>query len=301
MADPIVATRPSIFEKAIGVEVLRKWPSTSKTVSRPVLSSNADPAWIHVSKDILKCRELKLMANWDAKIAAFLQSRCIVFPLRRGFWLIPKDFFDETEAALVAHVEGMQPLIDNFIARYDDIIKECMLLLKDQANPQDYLTKEQVRNRFQFTWRYVDYGVSGLLTTINKDIARRESDKIRADAVEASEAIRTMMRKTFQDLVTHLSDVLTPEPGGRKKTIRKGAFDPLSDYIYTFSAKNSLVDDDKLQSLVTQAKALASGVAPDAVRSNEELSDKLREGFSRLKTEVESLVMEAPSRKIILE
>jgi len=299
--DPIVKPRQSIFEKAAGLEIVRGWPQTSKSITTQVLNSNADPTWIHSSKDTLKCRELKMLTNWDGTITTFLQSRCIVFPLRRGFWLIPKDFFDEVEARLVAHVNGMQPLIDAFIARYDDIVRECMRSLNDQANPGDYLSKEQVRGRFVFKWKYVDYGVSGLIRSINKDIAKREADKIRAESIEAAEAIRVMMRKNFQELVDHLFQSLTPDESGKRKTIKIGTFDPLSDFIYTFPAKNNVAEDEQLLALVNQAKALAAGVAPEAVRTNEELSAKLREGFTKLKAEVDTLVVEAPSRKLILD
>lgn len=301
-AAPAAPPKPGIvLEKAIFVSISRKWPPLGKSIDKSIITSQADPAWLSASKYLYKCRELQNLFNWDQQITAFIKSRCLPFPLKTGVYLLPKALFYEVENEFVKHVEGMKPLVEAFVERYDDIVKASKDRLKDQFNPGDYPTKEEVRLMFKFEWNYLKFGTDKEgLEEIDAVIAQREAEKYDAVVQEGSEAIRLLLRKSFQDIVSHLMDVLTPEPGGRKKSLRKDGFDPLNEFIRTFNPRD-LTNDAELETLVNQAKALASGIAPESVKSSEVLAQKLQDGFGKLKQQVDTMIVQNPIRKIQLD
>jgi hypothetical protein len=294
---PLVTAKKDIFQKATLLSIDRRWPSMGKSVDKAILNTKADLGWMSAQKYLYKCNELKRLSNWDQTISQFLEYRCLPFPLKRGIHLLPKLLYAEVEAALVNHKEGMDKLVEAFINRFDEIVQESKAFLKDQFNPADYPSKEVVRDKFQFTWRYLKFGPDDTIQQMDRDRLARESALYQADIQEGSEAIRLILRKSFQDIVTHLFDVLTPEPGGRRKTIKKGGLDPLTEFIRLFNPRD-LTEDEELRKLVEQAKQLAAGISPEAIRSNESIGQRLQEGFGMLKQQVDKIVSDAPIRKI---
>lgn len=300
-----VVKKSSIFEKAICLNVGRKWPSLSKTVKTKVLTTTADPGWIHAQKDLYNCSELKKIFSWDAKIDAYLDTRCLPFPLKRGVYLLPVDLYEEVETALTNHLVGLEPLVDKFASVLADAVAHSKERLGDQFDPRDYPTVEQAKSSFRFYWQYLNFNVADQLRQVDKKIFEREQQKLEAEWVEASSAIQDMLRANMANLVTHMVERLTPEPvvqgqEPKKKIFRDSMLNNINDFLRVFDARN-LSNDDELKLLVDKARAMTNGISPEIIRNNEGLRDALQKGFSQIKTNLDVMVTNAPRRAIELE
>lgn len=288
----------SILENSMFLSVNRKWPALSKTISRDRLKvGTADPAWTHGQKDLFKdCVPLKKLFNHDAKIDEFLDRRCMPFPLKKGIYLLPKDFFNEVENELTQHVANMQPLITAMGDAYEAEIDKAKQALGDEFNLSNYMPKQIFVASFQFDWDYLEFTVAGALGDLNKDVAARQQQKMNEKYSEAGDAIKVILRSSMQELVSHMIQKLTPGEDGKRKSFHSSIMNNLNEFFSTFETKNTLVNDEALQTLVNQAKQLTNGIAPDELKTSEELRANIVKGFEEIKTTLDALIVDTPIR-----
>lgn len=292
------------FDSALVMTVGWKWPKLSKSVSSEQLTiigetPLTDKRKVHSSKDLFDCPELKRMFGHAGQVDDFLYRRCLPFPLQRGTYLLPKDFFHEVENFLTEHRAEREPLIEAILAVYDKAIEDAKIFLGPLFHANDYLPKDRLRTRFSFEWKYLQIGVSDALKEISAEIAAREADKMQATYTEASEAIQSMLRTSMNDLIAHLCERLEPTPEGKKKIFRDSSMDNIQEFLRTFSSRN-LTEDNALENLVAQAQQLVAGVSPANLRDNEGLRDSVQKGFSEIKEKLSALIQDAPIRQLRL-
>ena len=292
------------FDSATILSVSRKWPKLSKSISVDQIdvrgeTPETDKKKVHVSKDLFDCPELKRLFGHDADVDSFLFRYCVPFPLKRAVYLLPMDLFDEVENFLTEHVQEREPLIEAAVNVYDAAIERAKVFLGPLFKQSDYPPKEVFRASFDFSWQYLEIGVSGKLKEVSADIQAREAAKMNATYVEASQAIQALLRTSMGELVNHLVDRLTPGPDGKKKVFRDSMLDNVNDFLKTFRSRN-LTDDTDLATLVEQAQQLTNGISPENLRTNEGLRDNVQRGFEQIKAQLDAMIQVAPTREIRL-
>lgn len=297
----------NIFETAHMLEINRTWPRITKQFSSDLISvagetelSKTDKTKISASKKLFDFPELRRVASFDAEVDSFLNRHCVPFPLRRSMHLVPAPSFNEVEAFLMDHLSRMPAFIEQAANAYDRAVNDAKAFLGPLFHQSDYLSKEAFARCFTFRWTYWQMGVSDLLKEANKDVAAREAEKIEADIRDASEAAQQMLRQAMADLVSGMVDRLTPDSEtGRKKTFKDSSIKNVQEFLDEFSKRN-LTEDDALETLVNQAKALVNGVAPATIRDNEGLRTSLQLGFAQIKEKLDTMIQVAPIRMVRL-
>src|SRR5208282_176492 len=296
----------NIFEKSHMLEINRTWPRITKqfssdliTVSGETELSKTDKTKINASKKLFDFVELRRMASFDAEVDAFLNRHCVPFPLRRSMHLVPAPSFNEVEAFLMDHLSRMPAFVEQAANAYDKAVDDAKAFLGPLFHQSDYLSKEAFARCFTFRWTYWQMGVSDLLKEANKDVAAREAEKIEADIRDASEAAQQMLRESMASIVSGMVDRLTPGEDGRKKTFKDASIKNVQEFLEEFHARN-LTEDDALETLVNQAKALVNGVAPATIRDNEGLRTSLQLGFAQIKAQLDNMIITQPVRQVRL-
>ena len=293
------------LDSALLLSVAWKWPSLSKTVTVDAVdikgeTPNTDKRKVHISKDLFDCPELKRLFNHAGQVDEFLYRRCSPFPLKRAVYLLPKDFFHEVENFLTEHAAERVPMIEAAVNVYDQAVENAKIFLGPLFHASDYPSKEIFRASFEFSWHYLQIGISDALKEIDSQIAAREADKMQSIFEEAGEACEKLLRTAMSDLVSNLVEKLEPSPtDGRKKVIRDTAMVNIHEFLSTFQARN-LTGDTQLQDLVDQANQLLNGVSPAQLRDNEGLRATVQAGFTEIKEKLNSLIVVQPIRQIRL-
>src|ERR1039458_10492764 len=91
-------------------------------------------------------------------------------------------------------------LVPNFIARYDEIVKENMKLQGDLANPTDYESRDVVRSKYAMDWHFVRFTVAGENEGISAQLAEEERQKARATWTAAANEMTLMLRASMKEL-----------------------------------------------------------------------------------------------------
>lgn len=303
----IEANDLNITEKATCIVIDRKYIGTSKAVPKDKVkvigeteTKQTDAKWWSSSKTLIASDELTAIYNADAGIDQLLQYYCLPSLFKRSMYLLPYALVPEVDEILLEHEKRRQGLVDEFIKVYDLAITEAAGRLGDLFDPSDYVTSEVARASFQYSWKYVEFGVSSGLKNVSAEMYKREQEKAQAQWVEASDSIRQLLRAGMAELVNHMAERLSPTADGKKRVFRASSLENLDGFIATFDARN-LTNDTELRNLVEKVKALTEGLDPEVLRSDDNLRANMQKSFEAVKTDLDKLVVDAPTRRIELE
>lgn len=288
----------NLLEKAVCISVSRKLIGYTRTVStmEAKVGVKTDQSMVHVTKELFDSKELQAIISADGKIDGYLKRRCLPSPLKRSVYLLPNNLIPEVDAILTEHSNKRQELIGDFCKVYEQTIAEAKERLGELFNPADYLPLNEVTLAFAFNWQYLNFGAADALKGISQAMYQREQKKIEAQMVQASEAIQQMLRVNMASLVNHMVDRLTPKDG-KKMVFRKSMMDNIKDFLKTFDELN-LSDDKELKKLVEKAQALTEGISPENLKTDEAIRDSMQAGFTAIKTQLDSMLTEVPTRSI---
>jgi hypothetical protein len=294
----------NILDAAMLLTVVRRWPPKSKIVAdKSIVQTSAQPGMLSLNKKLWDAPQMRAIENNENVLDQFLKFNASAMPLRAGHYLVAMDLYTKVKARIIEHNTARETLIDAFVAAYDDAIIRSKELLGDQYRATDYPTKEQVKGLFYFGHSWLDFSVAGKLQEVDQEAAERQAAQLEGEIHQAAEVQKDLLRKEMQGIVAHLLDRFTPrevEGELKKKVIRDTVLDKITDFREIFPAKN-LAQDEKLGALVQQANSLLSGVSADKIRADDNLRESMQKGFEAIKTQIDKLLVDEPSRSISFE
>ena len=261
---------------------------------------DADKTMVRVTKKLLESKELSAIHKVDSGLKGWLREHCLPSLFRGGIYLVPIALIQKVEAQLSAAAPKRAELVEAFLTVYEACRADAKERLKDLFDPKDYPAIEFVRAKFSFEWQYVTFSTPGKLKEISAEFFQQEQQKAEAHWKQATEEITLLLRGGMKDLVDHLLDRLTPGDNGKPKRLNKAAVENINEWLANFSLRN-VTDDAALSKLVEEAKLLVAGADVKELRKNEAARDGLRKQFTAVKQQLDLLVEEAGSRKIVFE
>lgn len=255
---------------------------------------------LHVSKSVLDCAELKAVIRRECDSREWLRSRALPSPLKQGIYLLPVTLVERVDAKLAEDRAEWESLIEAFFKKLPTIIEADREKLGELFDPRDYPNPARLRNTFVWETRYLSFSTPGKLKEINAALFKREADKAAADLKSAVEDIKALLRVEMKGLVDHMLDRLTPDTDGKRKVFRDTLVGNLSDFLGVVDLRN-VTGDSELQALAAKAKALLDGVDAQLLRDEEGVREAVAGGFVNIKAELDKLVTNAPTRKIVFE
>jgi len=293
-------TAPNIFDKAIVVHVEMGSLGASKKLASTQIEVDADKDRVRASKSILESKELKAISAEQQSIGKALRKYCLPSPFRSGFYLVPIVSIGDIDGLLNQSQDKLlNELVPAFLAIYPDLVEADKISLRSTFDPSDYPPISKVKSQFGMEWSWISFGVPRDLQSVNSDIFAREQEKAAAKIAEVSDQITQVLRTQMLDLVSHLSDKLEGNRGnGKPKIFKASAVTNIKEFLATFQARN-IVDDKELDKLCAQAGQLLDGVDPQALREQDQVRDRVKQGFDRIKAQLDTMMLDRPSRMII--
>lgn len=265
----------------------------SRKVEEEVLNTEADHAYVKVSKTLLDSKELKAVNKADANLRLWIKEVC--HPFEKGVVLVPFGLVQTVSSKLKMHRIDRQVLVDDFVQAYPRLIQEAKTNLGPIFHEKDYPSHENVGNVFTFDYTMTSIGVPGELRTINEQLFLEEKAHKEEQFRIASEEITLLMRQTLLKLVSNLQEKLEPTEEGKRRVIRQTGLNKMQQFFDIFDLKD-VTNDRELQTLVRQARELMDGTTADGLRSNEELSAKVHAGMEDITSKLTLLIGEEPGR-----
>lgn len=293
----------NIWDAALMLTLIRRWPPQSKAINnKAIVTSTASPAMLSVNKKLFDCPELRAILNKHVHLDIFLKKHSSPMPLQTGHHIVPNDLYHQVEARIKQTEAEVKDLIAAFKASYQTTLDHSKEILGDQFDPSDYPSIDRIDKMFVFKWNYIDFSVANKLTEIDKETAERKYAEMEQDILDAKEVNRGLLRVEMQELMNELVSKLSSKADAKtgelkRKTFRETVLDKIQEFHQLFDARD-LSKDGKLKDLVMKTQQLLNGVAPDKLRSDDNLRNSVRDGFTEIKKNLDQILVDEPIRTI---
>jgi hypothetical protein len=292
--------KDSAADKTVFLAVMLGKLGVRRKVSSSIVDTDADKSLLYVSKEILDSPELKSINSLDNEIRAYLKGRCLPVAFRRGFHVLPLSLLKEVDAKLQEFKDRRSTLVDAFIAVYQERVDEAKEKLAGLFVEADYPAVEAVAKAFKMEIRYTNFGISGTLREVSKEIYDREKAEIAGELREAVEDAIVGLRIGFQEMVETLVDRLGNKEDGKPKSFKGPTIDKIKDFLSVFECRN-ISNDGELEKLVSSAKLMLDGVDPAILRKDLDVRGSVKQGMESILDELKTLTLtDSVSRKYSL-
>lgn len=296
--------RVNVLENAVLMTLRFFAPGNHGRVDSKKVDTNADKNLLHVSKALLDSEEYRAIMNhrwaWRHR---YLGSRALPSLLYgTATYVLPLALLSEVERKCDEYAQEDRRLVDVFCEAYPERVLEAKSRLRDEFNQEDYPPVETVRAAFRFKKSYMTVGTPESLANVDAALYARERSNFYESLVETASEIRGVLREGLAELVEWMVGRLEDGGDGKEKIFGKPfdtRLEKMRDFLSTFEARN-LTDDSELGLLVDKAQALLRGVNAETVKG-EDFRKRVRDGFSAVKSKLNSMVEAKPSRRIVLE
>jgi len=289
-----VLTSQDLAQTTVCLKVHLGALGNTRKVSSAKIEVDADKQLIRVSKTLLDASELRDIHRLDSELRHYLYEICLPFEI--GIHLLPLPLVETVDQKLREMQERRSALVDRFLRAYPRLCRQASQRLRTLYSPADYPPVDYVESKFTFSWQYLSFGVPGQLKELSARIFATEREKAAQRMTEASMEIQQVLRTALAEMVEHLRDRLTDNGDGKPKQLRDSAVQKLKEFLTTFNLRN-VTDDRDLADQVEKARDLLDGVDADVIRNTETLRDRIRVGMSDISTQLDTMIIDRPSRK----
>ena len=290
----------NITDKTVCISLSFGAVGNSRKVSTSQVEVDTDKTMLRVTKTLLDSNELAAIGKLDSETRAAIVAIALPSFFRSGVYLVPIPAIEMIEGILESAKAKRSILVEAFLKAYKARKGEAETRLKTLYNPADYPSINRVRAAFTFDWSWVSFSTPGKLKEISSDFFKAEQEKAASKWAQATDEITLLLRQQMKDLVDHMLERLEPGDDGKPKRFHGTTVTHIKTFLDSFDIRN-VTDDAQLAMIVKSAKQLLSGVDVQSLRDNEAARSNTAAGFKLVKDCLDNLVVEAGSRKIILD
>lgn len=263
-------------------------------------AGDADKALLHMSKQLLARQELKDIESLFTETRRWLDTRALPSLFRRGVYRLPSQLLEQTETYLQAAAGRLQIKVDRLLTVYVPMMDSMSHRLGRFFSAMDYPTQEQLRAAFSIRWRYFSGQPVEELQFLSAEQQIAYQSKIKEEVQAEVEEVRSVLRAELKILVDHAHKRLTGQNSdGKPMVFRDTLLGNLNGFLDLFD-KRDITNDQEFKRLVDEARALSKGIDPKLLRKNPDVRAEFAYGLTHLKTSLDGMMIERPSRRIKL-
>ena len=285
----------NMFKEAALIQLTATCWSIDKKLPQELLSDVGNPDFLKGKKLLLNPESTALIKQVIGKARNYLRKIALPFPIV-GCLLIPKKLIPDAQEYLTKLEWDYNSCVDDFLRWYPQEVDDARESLGELFDETDYPTKETIRDKFKFTWRYVTVGPSNS-RVLPPSVYRQEMAKFQNLMEQARVDALSALRQEFVDLVSNITDKLSGSEDGKPKRLRESSVANLMNFLNNFSERN-LFEDENLQALVEQCRSIISGTSAERIRSNTQVKEKIHSEMSALLDGISDDFVDLPRRKL---
>jgi hypothetical protein len=184
----------------------------------------------------------------------------------------------------------------NLQLEYEAIKVAAREKLGQLYNPSDY--PATLEGMFTISWEYPPVEPPRYLMNFNPELYEQEQGRVQQRFENAVAMAEEAFAEQLSDMVSHLIERLADNPDGTQKVFRATAVDNFKEFYENFRKMN-VRSNPQLESLISQASNLVSGVSAQELRTDRSLRQNLTAQMSNLQTALNSVIVDAPRRRIM--
>jgi len=244
---------------------------------------------VSVEMKILKSPEYDSIKSLDRGIKSSLEKLALPSPFKDGIYLIPIPLIERVNKLVENYKAQREAAIEKFIVKYQEAIDDAKARLNGFFDSKYYPEAFVIRSRFSVDSMFVDFGTPTALDEVSPELFAKEQQAMRQRMQNAAEEIQLALRSSFQELVNHMVEILTPGPDGKYKKFYESSLTNLKEFLGDFSARN-ITDDTELDALVTKAKDILNGADVSLLRDAPAFKQAVATSLDEVKTTLATLV-----------
>lgn len=284
-----------------GVFGIRRKVSTSKIeVKDERKGEEVDKKQLNVTKALLDSEAYRAIHRLIHESRSWLAERAIHVPhYREGYFFIALENAAATIDGLEDWKKKIEKAADDFAFKeYAKAKREAKTRLGVLYNESDYPSEQYVRRSIFMSWDYKREDVPETLKKLGTKVFESAVKKNEAKAQELLVDMKYLMRQQLQELVAHLADRLAPDEKGERKVFRDSAITNVLEWLSFFDSKNSVTDDGRMADLAKTLRKQLDGVDVKQIRDDDAFRKQLEKDMTRVKSTLDGLMKDAPSRII---
>lgn len=287
----------NIFEKACLIQISVSAWGGSLQLPPQAMQKIGDADWLKGRKNLVDPEYLIKIKSIGSGARIKISRYALPFPIH-GMMMVPKESISMIEEELQSCQDKFWNEVESFVEVYDQAREEAEVKLGEYYNETDY--PSNIRRKFNFEWRYVTVSTPGQNTILSPELYEKERQKFvnmmgdaRTDAVSA-------LRSEFAEFVNHLVEKLQTKEDGKPMKFKDATVVNFQEFLEMFNNRN-IFKDNELTSLVEKARGLIANVDPKHLRDTSgSLREHIRDEFQKVSEEMNSLITNAPRRRIVL-
>lgn len=257
---------------------------------------HSDLTRIRGSKKLLDCDEAAAIAAEFTRVKNFVKDLSLPTPFGDGIFFVPNTRIEQVDTELrQAEAVNVPNLVRAFVAKYDEILANEQLALKENFHLADYDSPREILNRVRMDYAYVTFGIP---ENLPEAIRQREAEKQGQRLTESIDAMQGLLRSEMAKLVKHAAETLSGTKGdGKKKSFKNTLIGNIRDFMSTFQDRN-ITDDAEMEAIIARANQLLDGVDPQDLRDSDSTRSAVAQGFAEIQAQLETMMVPRGSRII---
>lgn len=303
-----------IFNRAVCLRVsIKGFTNSKKLKAHQYQTAAPDQEMTKASKKKLVSAELDAINERDANMRNWLRDRSLPSPLGGGVYMIPVTQLGAVRAELekwagTSGIGGERgDLIAAFIHAYPAAYRSAKDKLGDLFSEGDYPVTADMLDRdptladliwraFDARWQFFSFQTPQALRRFDENLFLAEAEKAAEEWKEFRGQVSSMLRQEMTKLVDDMvSKVSGTTKSGRKQTIRESFLPQLNEWLELVNDRN-IHNDQSIRQLSEQMKNLLQGVDDKSLRTNQDVRNRLAEGFSQIREQLTENLENAPIR-----
>lgn len=290
-----MATAENMFRESALLQLNATCWHTDKKLPQSLLADVGNVEYLRGRKLLLPQESTANIKQVIGKARNYLRKIALPFPIN-GCVLVPKRLIPEIQEALERYRDEYNLSVKDFINWYPQTIEDARENLGELFNSCDYPTREEIKNRFRFQWRYIVVGPS-VSRVLPPSIYKDEVEKFQSLMEQARTEAVIALRQEFVYLVSNIADKLTGSEDGKPKRLRDAAVENLKEFLDNFAYRN-MFEDEQLSELVSRCRNIISGTTANDIRSSQQVKENLHNSMAELLNSIDAQLENLPRRKI---
>lgn len=265
-----------------------------------LVAPEVDQDSVVVSKELLKSKELRAISSFDQNTKRWFRRGSVPSPLlRSSAYMFDAAALPMMYEYLEQRAETRRALVEAFKVVLPSVTEQAKKDLGPLFVPSEYPKVEDVDKLFSFSWQVIEIGTPNeKIRSVSQAIFEKEKAKAEQVWANAADQITDALAAGLQDVVEHLSGLLTGgDEGGAKKGLRAPAIERANAFFDAFAQRN-ITNREDLAKMVEDAKKLIAGVDAATLKKDNDLRKNVVDGLATIKTDLAKMMVDRPGRAI---
>jgi hypothetical protein len=213
-----------------------------------------------------------------------------------GLRLIRQDRIEEFDERMREFREELSEAVEKLDQHYEELRQAARQRLGTLFNPGDY--PPRLSGLFDVAWEFPPVEPPDYLRQLNPALYRQECERMQERFHEAVRLAEEAFTSELARLISHLTERLSGAEDGKPKIFRDSAVTNLTEFFERFRQLN-IGSSEQLEELVTDARRVVRGIAPQELRDSSALRQHVATEMSRVQSILDGLLVDRPRRNIL--